>query len=237
MKTMLLTAALAALCISATSCGTAEKTLGELFPAQGGLTQADAAAGIKEALLKGTTEGVDRISKVDGFFGNPEIKIPFPPDATAMETKLRAIGLGDQVDKVVVTINHAAENAAHDAEPIFSNAIRKMTIGDAISIVRGDSTAATRYLQKNTYDSLTQMFQPSIKTSLDKVNATKYWQDVITTYNALPFVTKINPDLTQYVTGKAVDGLFVMIAKEESLIRKDPLARTTDLLKKVFGQQ
>lgn len=200
------------------------------------LTQQDAANGIKQALVKGASTGVDLVSKVDGYLANPEIKIPFPPDAAAIETELRAIGLGKQIDQVILSMNRAAEDAAHDAKPIFVNAIKKMTITDAISIVRGDSNAATNYLKNGTSAALILKFQPSIKSSLEKVKATKYWTDIVTTYNKLPLVTRMNPNLSEYVTGKAIDGLFVMIGKEEVAIRKDPVARTTDLLKKVFGK-
>jgi hypothetical protein len=200
-----------------------------------GLSEDDAARGIKEALEKGTNSGVEIVSKVDGYFGDPQIKIPFPPDAQVIESKLRAIGLGDKVDEVILTINRAAEDAAKEAKPIFVAAIRNMSIRDAINIVKGEEDAATQYLKKNTSVELNAKFQPVIKNSLDKVNATKHWEEVITTYNKIPFVKKMNPDLTAYVTQKAIDGLFVMIAKEEKKIREDPMARTTELLKKVFG--
>ena len=200
-----------------------------------GLSEDDAARGIKEALEKGTNSGVEIVSKVDGYFGDPQIKIPFPPDAQVIESKLRAIGLGDKVDEVVLTINRAAEDAAKEAKPIFVAAIRNMSIRDAINIVKGEDDAATQYLKRNTSVELNAKFQPVIKNSLDKVNATKHWEEVITTYNKIPFVKKMNPDLTAYVTQKAIDGLFVMIAKEEKKIREDPMARTTELLKKVFG--
>lgn len=201
----------------------------------GGLSEDEAARGIKEALEKGTNSGVEIVSKVDGYFGDPQIKIPFPPDAQVIESKLRAIGLGDKVDEVVLTINRAAEDAAKEAKPIFVAAIRNMSIRDAINIVKGEEDAATQYLKKNTSVELNAKFQPVIKNSLDKVEATKHWEEVINIYNKIPFVKKMNPDLTAYVTQKAIDGLFVMIAKEEKKIREDPMARTTELLKKVFG--
>jgi hypothetical protein len=236
MKTTVVLPATVLLCIGMIAYAPAQTAGPAESPTQFGLTESDAAAGIKDALVKGTSEGVDLVSKVDGYLGNPEIKIPLPPDAAAVESKLRTIGLGTQVDKVIVTMNRAAEDAARDAQPIFIAAIRKMTITDALAIVQGDSAAATSYLKKNTAADLAVQFQPSIKASLEKVNATKYWSDIISIYNQLPLVEKIDPNLTQYVTGKAIDGLFVMIAKEEASIRKDPLARTTEILKKVFGQ-
>ena len=202
---------------------------------KGSLTEKDAAAGIKEALIKGTEQGVKTVSNLNGYFGNPEIKIPFPPEAKEIESKLRAVGLGDKVDEVVLTINRAAEDAAKEAKPIFVAAIKNMSITDAINIVKGENNAATKYLDKNTSPELNTKFQPPIKSSLDKVEATKHWTEVIDLYNKIPFVKKMNPNLTEYVTKKAIEGLFVMVAKEELKIRKDPVARTTDLLKKVFG--
>ena len=201
----------------------------------GGLTEMDAAAGIKEALEKGTGESVSFVSKLDGYFKNPEIKIPFPENAKEVESKLRAIGLGSQVDEVVLSINRAAEDAAKSAQPIFVAAIKGMTINDAIQIVKGSNDAATSYLKRTTTPELRTKFSPVIKASLDKVDATRLWADVIKSYNQIPFVKKQNPDLTAYVTDKAIDGLFIMIAKEELKIRQNPVARTTELLKKVFG--
>jgi hypothetical protein len=201
----------------------------------GGLSQQDAVAGIKEALEKGTGESVNIVSKVDGYLKSPEIKIPFPPEAKEVESKLRAIGLGSQVDEVVLSINRAAEDAAKSAQPIFVAAIKGMTVNDAINIVKSSDNAATLYLKKTTTAELKVKFAPVIKASLDKVNATKLWADAMKSYNQIPFVKKQNPDLTAYVTDKAIEGLFVMIAKEEQKIRKDPVARTTELLKKVFG--
>ncbi len=201
-----------------------------------GLTEQDAASGIKEALLQGTSQGVQILSKIDGYFGNPEIKIPFPPEASTIERSLRSIGFDKQVNQVVLSLNRAAENAAQEAKPIFVAAIKNMTIADAIGIVRGSNDAATLYLKKNTSRELSNKFQPVIKSSLDKVNATKYWTGIIKTYNTIPLVEPINPNLTEYVTNKALDGLFSMIAKEELAIRKDPVARTSEILKKVFGR-
>jgi hypothetical protein len=200
-----------------------------------GLTEKDAADGIKEALVNGTGESVKLVSIVDGYWGNPEIKIPFPSEAKEMESKLRTIGMGKKVDEFNVSMNRAAEKAANEAKPIFIAAIKGMTVKDAINIVKGQNNAATMYLKNTTSPELKDKFQPIIKTALDNVNATKYWSDLVTAYNKIPLVKKMNPDLTAYVTGKAIDGLFIMIAKEELKIRKDPMARTSELLKKVFG--
>jgi hypothetical protein len=200
-----------------------------------GLTEKDAADGIREALIKGTGESVKIVSVLNGYWGNAEIKIPFPPDAQEMESKLRTIGMGKKVDEFNESMNRAAEKAANEAKPIFVSAIQSMTVKDAINIVRGQNNAATVYLQNTTSPQLTGKFQPIIQTSLDNVNATKYWTDLITIYNKIPLVKKMNPNLSEYVTQKAIDGLFIMIAKEELKIRKDPMARTSDLLKRVFG--
>lgn len=207
-----------------------------LDPAKGGLTEKDAVQGIREALIKSTEESVAIVSKVNGYFASPEIKIPFPPEARDVETKLRAIGFGPQVDEVIVSINRAAEDAAKSAGPIFISAINGMSIADAIDIVKGKNDAATRYLEKTTSPELKAKFSPIIKASLDKVDATRLWAGVIKQYNQIPFVKKQNPDLTAYVTDKAISGLFVMVAKEEAKIRLDPAARATELLKKVFGK-
>jgi hypothetical protein len=200
-----------------------------------GLTEKDAADGIKEALVNGTTESVKLVSIVDGYWGNPEIKIPFPSEAKEMESKLRTIGMGKKVDEFNESMNRAAEKAATEAKPIFITAIKGMTVKDAINIVKGANNAATMYLKNTTSPELNNKFQPIIKTSLDNVNATRYWSDLITAYNKIPLVKKMNPNLAEYVTDKAIDGLFIMIAKEEIKIRQDPMARTSELLKKVFG--
>lgn len=199
------------------------------------LTTEEVSAGLKEALTKGVSTGSDLVSKADGYFKNPEIKIPFPPETQQVEKRLRQIGLDKEVDKFILSLNRAAEDAAKEAKPIFVSAIKQMTIQDAMSILKGKDDAATQYLSKTTSAQLKAKFLPVIQRSLDKVEATKYYSDLVTTYNKLPLVKKVNPDLDDYAADKAIAGLFVMIAKEEKNIRKNPLARTSDLLKKVFG--
>ena len=201
------------------------------------LTEDEVARGLKEALITGTSKGTQTVSKVDGYFMNPKIKIPFPPNAVKVENKLRDIGLGSEVDKVVKTLNRAAEEAAKEAKPIFVSAIKQMTIRDAWEILRGPDDAATEYLKRTTSDQLRSKFRPVVDNALDKTNATKYWNDVISTYNKIPLVEKMNPDLNSYVTGKAMEGLFYMVEQEEGKIRKDPAARATDLLKRVFDEK
>lgn len=204
--------------------------------AGGGLSEKDAADGIREALVKGTGESVNLVSAVNGYFSNPQIRIQFPEQARQIESKLRAIGMGSKVDEVILAINRAAEDAAKSAQPIFVSAITGMNISDAIKIVQGPNDAATTYLKNATTPQLRAKFGPVIKASLDKVDATRLWTELITVYNQIPFVTQQDPDLTAYVTAKAIDGLFIMIAKEEQKIRQNPQARTTELLKKVFAK-
>ncbi|MEO9852529.1 MAG: DUF4197 domain-containing protein [Reichenbachiella sp.] len=200
----------------------------------GGLSEKEVAAGLKEALTKGVETGVARLSKPDGYFKDPQIKIPMPKEAREVESKLRSLGQGKKVDEAVESMNRAAEDAANAAKDLFVTAIKNMEISDAISILKGNDDAATNYLKKSTRTSLEKKFEPNIKASLEKVDATKYWNTVFGTYNKIPFVNDVNPDLEKYVTQKAIDGLFVQVAKQELEIRKNPQARVTDLLKKVF---
>lgn len=201
----------------------------------GTLTNDEIIKGLKEALKVGTNNSVLSASKVDGFLLNSTIKIPFPPEAAAMETKLRALGMGSDVDKFVETMNHGAEEAAKSAATIFFTAITNLTIADGLTILKGADNAATQYLEDNTTTSLETSFKPIVKKALEKVEVTKYWNPLATTYNKIPFVTQVNPDLDTYVTEKAIEGLFKLIAAEEYKIRKDPAARINDILKKVFG--
>jgi hypothetical protein len=201
------------------------------------LTTAEVGEGLKEALIKGISNGSDLASQVDGYFKNPTIKIPFPPDVKKVEDRLRQIGLGGEVDKFVMTLNRGAEDAAKEAKPIFIAAIKQMTINDAWAILKGEPDAATQYLKRTTSSELKNKFMPVIQNSLDKVSATKYYGDIVNKYNSIPLVQKVNPDLNDYATDMAIQGLFTMIANEEKNIRQDPVARTTELLKRVFGSQ
>jgi hypothetical protein len=204
----------------------------------GGTSQGDAANAIKDALLNGITNGVKIVSVKDGYFGNSLIKIPFPTEAQPIVSALQMIGAGSLVDKLVLQINRSAEEAAVQATPIFVNSIKQLTIADAVNIVSNQQTdAATQFLKRTTNEQLVAAFRPKIKGVLDKTMTTQLWSEIMGTYNQIPFVQKINPDLTDFVTRKALDGLFVMVAKEEAKIRKDPMAQTTDILKKVFGKK
>lgn len=200
----------------------------------GSLTNEQVIAGLKEALTVGTERGTMTVSSLNGFFGNAAIKILMPPEAQKVEKTLRTIGLGKQVDDAVLSMNRAAEDAAKSATPIFVNAVKQMSFQDAMGILKGADNAATSYLQSKTTPQLTEAFRPVIEESLKKVDATKYWNTVITNYNKVS-KEKINPDLSAYVTEKALSGIFVQLADEEKKIRKDPAARTTEVLKQVFG--
>lgn len=202
-----------------------------------GITENEAGQGIKEALAQGVTKAVLNLNKTDGFFGSEFYKMLLPEDAKKVEKTLRNIGMGAQVDKAILSINRGAEDAVAFAKPIFVDAIKEMTLTDALNIIKGDKDEATKYFKKKTQEKLIAAFSPSVKTSLDKVDATKHYSDIINSYNKLPTTfKKVNPDLTSYVVGKAVDALFDQVAKEEANIRANPLARTSDILKKVFGR-
>ena len=198
-------------------------------------SEEEAANALKEMLNKGMGKGVSVLSVKDGYFANLKVKIPFPKNATKVADKLKKLGMQKQVDEVVLSINRAAEDAANSAKPIFVDAIKKMSIKDAIGIVKGNKTAGTDYLNRNTNSALANAFKPIIKISLEKVNATKRWESVMNTYNKIPFVEKVNPELETYVTEKAISGLFFMLAQQEIAIRENPKERTSALLKKVFG--
>lgn len=200
-----------------------------------GLSEEEVGNGLKEALTRGVETGVAKLSKPDGYFKDLSIKIPLPPEAQNVEEKLRQMGQGQKVDDAIESINRAAEDAANGAKDIFVAAIKSMSISDAMGILKGENNAATTFLEKTTRTALFDKFKPVIKTSLDKVGATKHWNTLFTTYNKIPMVQKVNPDLDEYATNKAIDGLFVQIAKQEKEIRENPAARVSDLLKKVFG--
>ncbi|MFM9028572.1 MAG: DUF4197 domain-containing protein, partial [Bacteroidota bacterium] len=199
------------------------------------LTESEVVSGLKEALQVGSRNASGNASKTDGYFGNTLIKIPCPPEARSMETKLRSIGMNKQVDDFVLTVNRAAEEAAKEAAPVFVNAITSMTVTDGFNILRGSDTAATQYLRQKTSAELTQKFTPIIHAAIEKVKVTSYWNPLATAYNKIPFTEPVNPNLEEYITQRALSGLFTLVSQEETKIRKDPAARVTDLLKKVFG--
>jgi hypothetical protein len=224
--------------VSGCSSAQINKLLKDVSSGQIPLSQNEVAAALKEALEQGTVKGTDLASKTDGYFKNDLIKILLPEDAQKVEKTLRNLGLGSEVDRALLAINRGAESAAIEAKPIFVNAIKQMNIQDALGILKGEDTAATEYLRRTTNAQLVELFKPKIQASLDEVGATKYYGDLASSYNKIPLTKqKIDPDLNAYVTQKAIDGLFVLIAEEEKNIRENPLGRTTDLMKKVFAQQ
>lgn len=202
------------------------------------LTNEDVISGLKEALDVGIKNAVDITSVTNGFLGNTEIKLPFPESAQAVKEKALEWGMDKQVNKIVTTLNRAAEDAVKTATPIFIKAIKNMTIQDGFKILKGGDGAATAFLKEKTRSQLITAFSPKVQQSIEKVKLTQYWEPVAKKYNLAMTLTggkKVDTDLNKYVTSKAIDGLFVMVAKEENKIRKDPAARVTDILKKVFG--
>jgi Protein of unknown function (DUF4197) len=191
--------------------------------------------GLKQALQQGTAKSAGQLSAVDGFFGNAAVKVIFPPEAQKAEKTLRGLGMGKLCDDAILSMNRAAEDAAKQAEPIFLDAIKHMTLQDVTNILMGKPDAATQYFKNTTTAQLTVTFKPIVKGCLDKANATKYYGQVASEYNKVPFVKKINPDINAYVTQKAIDGLFYEIAIEELNIRKNIGARSTPLMQKVFA--
>ena len=200
------------------------------------ITNTDATSALREALQVGAKNASGRLSATNGFFGNAAIKVLMPPEAKKVENTMREVGMGGQVDKAILAMNRAAEDASSKATPIFVNAIKQMSINDGLTILKNGNGAATAYLKNTTSAALTAAFRPVIQASLAKVNATKYWADVFNVYNKLPMTAhKVNPDLTAYVTERALNGIFVAIAEEENKIRTNPAAQVTNLLQKVFG--
>ncbi len=199
------------------------------------LSNDDIISGLKEALRVGTDSSSKKLGKLDGYFGDAAIKLIMPAEAQKAEKTLRSLGMGNMVDKAILSMNRAAEDAAKGVGNIFWNSIKQMSITDGLQILKGSDTAATGYLKKTTTTELTNKFRPVIDSSLKKFDATKYWTDVFTAYNKVS-LKKVNPDLTAYVTEKALSGLFYNIALQEQKIRKDPAAQVTDILKKVFGK-
>ncbi len=200
------------------------------------ITDGEATSAIKEALMKGIQVGVDKVSVTDGFFKNSMIKILFPNEVRQVESTLRSVGMGSLADNMIMSMNRAAEQASKQAGPIFINSIKQMNVTDAVSIVSNQQPdAATQFLKRTTTESLVASFKPTIKTALDQTLATKYWAEITSYYNRIPLVSPVNTDLPDYVTRKAIDGLFLMVAQEEAKIRKDPIGTGSDIIDKVFG--
>ncbi len=222
------------------SCETLEQLAGTL-PTTGTtaeLTNDEVISGLKEALNVGIKNSVNMTSVTDGFLKNQAIRLPFPEDAIKVKQKAIEWGLNAQVDKFETTLNRAAEDATKTALPIFMDAIKNMSIQDGFSILKGGDGAATKFLRDNTTSKLVAAFSPKVAESISKVKLTEYWNPIITKYNSAMTITggqKINPDLNAYVTERAIAGLFKLVEQEENKIRKDPAARVTEILQKVFG--
>jgi len=199
------------------------------------LTKAEVSAGLRDALSRGISRAALDASAENGYYKNPELKIPFPEDAKKVDEALREIGLGDEVDRFVRQLNRGAEKAAASAKPIFVKAITSMSIRDAFGILNGQQDAATQYLMRTTGEDLYDEFLPVVSNTLKDVNATRYYGDIVSQYNKIPGGSKVNDDLNDYATEKAISGLFLLIAREEANIRANPRARTTQLLRRVFG--
>jgi hypothetical protein len=203
--------------------------------AQSALNNTEVVTALRDALSIGTNNSSALASKLDGFYKNPLLFIPFPPEAQQVKTWALKFGFKSQVDKFIMTLNRSAEEASKSAAPVFLNAIKSMSITDGFAILKGTNDAATQYLKNKTTNELKAKFTPIVQAAINKVELTKYWNPIITNYNKVPLVQKQNPNLTAYVTDRALAGLFKLIADEELKIRKNPGARVTDILKRVFG--
>jgi hypothetical protein len=201
------------------------------------LSNTDIASALKEALNKGVTEQVTKLTAEDGFYKNEAVKILLPEELQKVDKTLRKIGMDDLADEGIKVLNRAAEVAVKEGTPIFVDAITNMSFNDAKNILMGEDNSATLYLEKTTTQPLYTKFSPVVNESLEKVGADTVWEKIITKYNSIPLVSKVNPDLTDYVTNKALDGVFTMITVEEKDIRTNLSSRTSDLLKKVFALQ
>lgn len=219
---------------SLSGCEVAQQVLGSVGQGTGSLSNAEIVSGLKEALRVGTDTSTKKLSRLDGFFRDDMVRILMPPEALKVEKTLRDVGFGGTVDKAILSMNRAAEDAAGYVGNIFWNSIRQMTIQDAVGILRGGDFAATEYLKRTTTTELTNSFRPIIERSLGKVDATKYWRDVFSVYNRFSS-NPVNTDLSAYVTERALAGLFYHIGLEEQQIRKNPVARVTEILRRVFG--
>lgn len=227
---------LSTLFLTTTSCAELQQVVNQL-PQGTGLSQLDIANGLKEALDNGIDKQVSKLTATDGFFKNEAVKILLPEELQKVDKGLRDIGLSSLADEGLKVLNRAAEDAVKEATPIFVDAVKNMSFTDAKNILMGNNVAATTYLQSSTSTALYSKFNPVIKNSFAKVGADKVWTNIITKYNSIPLVKKVNPDLTDYTTNKAMEGVFKMIAVEEQSIRTNLGSRTSDLLKKVFALQ
>ncbi len=228
---------IASVLLSLFSCAELQQVAGQ-YPQLGNvLGNADIAAGLKAALDKGISDQVTKLTATDGFYKNAAVKILLPEELQQVDRTLRNIGLSSLADEGLKVLNRAAEDAVKESIPIFTDAVRKMTFNDARNILMGSDNSATLYLQNSTSTALYGKFNPVVKKSLKNVGADKVWANIITKYNAVPLVKKVNPDLNDYVTNEALKGVFKMVAVEEKDIRTNLAARTSDLLQRVFALQ
>lgn len=225
-----------AVAISLSSCAEMQQVMNQ-FPQTQGIGGIDISGGLKEALNNGISKQVTKLTTTDGFYRNEAVKILLPEELRKVDAGLRKIGLSSLADEGLKVLNRAAEDAVKEATPIFVNAIRNMTFMDAKTILMGNESSATNYLQNSTSTALYGKFNPVIKNSFTKVGADKVWTNIITKYNSIPLVNKLNPDLTDYVTNQALNGVFKMVAVEEKNIRTNLSSRTSVLLQKVFAMQ
>ena len=219
-----------------TGCAELQQIANQL-PSQGVLTQDQIGRGLRQALDKGIQNQVSKLTSKDGFYKNELVKILLPEELRAVDNTLRKIGLSSLADEGLRAINRTAEDAVKTATPVFVNAVKEITFNDAKNILLGQDNAATTYLEGKTQKALYGKFNPVIKESFQKVGADKVWNNLINRYNSIPFVNKVNPDLTDYVTNQALEGVFTMIAVEEKGIRNKVGLRSTPLLRKVFALQ
>ena len=217
-----------------TSCAELQQAVNNM-PTQN--DSATIASGLREALDMGIEKQVSKLTKKDGFYNNQLVKILLPQELQKVDQTLRDIGLGSLADAGLKALNSAAEDAVKEATPIFVDAVKGITFTDAKNILLGSDNAATNYLKQRTDKALYAKFNPVIQSSFAKVGADQIWNNIINRYNAVPFVQKVNPDITDYVTNEALKGVFTMIAVEEKDIRNNISARTTPLLRQVFGMQ
>ena len=223
-------------CFIVVSCAELQQVVNTLPTGEGGTT-VDIAGGLRQALDFGINKQVSKLTKQDGFYKNSMVKILMPEELQKVDKALRNIGLGSLADEGLKMLNRAAEDAVGEATPIFVNAVKQITFSDAKNILLGSDTAATSYLQVKTSTALYSKFNPVIQSSFAKVGADQVWTNIITKYNAIPFVNKVNPDLTDYVTTEALKGVYKMIGVEEKEIRSKISSRTTTLLQQVFALQ
>lgn len=222
--------------VSLSSCAEMQQVMNQ-FPQTQGIGGLDIAGGLKEALNNGISKQVTKLTTTDGFFRNEAVKILLPEELRKVDTGLRRIGLSSLADEGLKVLNRAAEDAVKEATPIFVDAVRNMTFNDARTILMGNQSSATTYLQNSTTTALYGKFNPVIKNSFTKVGADRVWNNIITKYNSIPLVNKVNPDLTDYVTNQALNGVFKMVAVEEKNIRTNLSSRTSVLLQRVFAIQ